>query len=738
MVAAIHMKSQNLAVLLGAMLLVQFQAVEALDWTLAVQVGGTPTFLSAPHFSRADPRGTADMPSGFSQIPFSQELAGGLSENFLCAPGVASFRPVFPLDRTVPQVCLDGSTVVSIDTFGVVAEIPADISGEPGFTASTFHSPFPSAPLQPKNDDTAFSFSAIQFQLQRFQPLMVPIASFGGFAVLLGMGVALLWRGVRHRWTTHPPAASTANHSSAAPEPPGVADLLGSAPAALKAPPDTAAKLSTAHLLADLKGHTLRGAAATVTAQGIKFVLQIVSITALARLLAPADFGLVAMATVVVGLLDRLRDGGLSMATVQRQEISHEQVSNLFWINVCVGAVLTVLLLLISPGLAFLYGEPKLIGIGFALSASFLISNSAVQHEALLNRQMKFSVLARIDVYSMALGVFAAVWTAFAAWGYWSLIAATLVTTTSRAVLVWAASGWLPSGFRRGSGVRPLIHFGMHLTGTNFVGYFASHLMPFVIGLIGGALPLGHFNRANTLVAIPTSQLLPPVMSVARPALCRLAADQDRFRSAGVSLIRKVSLLAMFITVSLFAMADWIVDVFLGPGWETTAHLLRMLSVFALVEPVATVLAMMLIAAGRADVLLNSKFVSIVLVALAVGLAAPWGVSAIVTAYSITGLLIRMPYFIWYTCRYISISPREIYLSIFLSIFAAVTPLIVLLALRVFLDQITPILGVVISTVVATLIYLGVCSSFPMLRVELADISALILRFVGSRLQVSK
>src|SRR5271156_5263070 len=94
---------------------------------------------------------------------------------------------------------------------------------------------------------------------------------------------------------------------------------------------------STEHLHADLKGRSVRGGMLTLTSQGVQFVMQSVSTIVLARLLTPADFGLVAMVTAITGLGQAFADLGLSEATIQRKEISHNQVSALFWINVAIG-----------------------------------------------------------------------------------------------------------------------------------------------------------------------------------------------------------------------------------------------------------------------------------------------------------------------------------------------------------------------------------------------------------------
>ena len=164
--------------------------------------------------------------------------------------------------------------------------------------------------------------------------------------------------------------------------------------------------------------------AVTGAAQGAQFLLNLAYIMVLARLLVPQDFGLVAMVTTVTGFLRIFQDAGLSTATVQRQEITHAQVSNLFWVNVGRGRCHYSVRGRLAPVIAWFYHEPRLIGITLVLSITFLLASSTVQHVALLNRQMRFGVIAVIDVISMLAGYLTGIGMALWKYGYWSLVVA--------------------------------------------------------------------------------------------------------------------------------------------------------------------------------------------------------------------------------------------------------------------------------------------------------------------------
>src|SRR5437773_984648 len=146
--------------------------------------------------------------------------------------------------------------------------------------------------------------------------------------------------------------------------------------------------LSTDHLLTDLKGRTISGAFITIAAQGAQFFLNLAYIMVVARLLVPQEFGLVAMVTSVMSFLRIFQDAGLSTATVQRQEITHAQVSNLFWVNIALGGVTSLLVAASAPAIAWFYREPRLVSITLVPSVTFLLASSPAKKIPLLNRQM--------------------------------------------------------------------------------------------------------------------------------------------------------------------------------------------------------------------------------------------------------------------------------------------------------------------------------------------------------------
>ncbi|HWW75239.1 MAG TPA: lipopolysaccharide biosynthesis protein, partial [Pyrinomonadaceae bacterium] len=258
--------------------------------------------------------------------------------------------------------------------------------------------------------------------------------------------------------------------------------------------------LRTDRLKEDLGARTARGGLLTVTAQGFKFAATMAATVVLARLLTPGDYGLVGMVAVVTGFIALFKDLGLSAATIQREEISQEQVSTLFWVNVGVSAAIGLLTAALAPVVAWFYGEPRLAPVTLAYSIGFLFGGLTVQHEALLKRQMRFAVLVTAEVAALLASIVTTVALAWRGFGYWSLVAGHLALSFVYMLAVWGVCGWRPGRPRRGAGVRSLLGFGGNLTGAAVVNYFARNLDNMLIGRFWGGWQLGLYAKAYQLL----------------------------------------------------------------------------------------------------------------------------------------------------------------------------------------------------------------------------------------------
>jgi PST family polysaccharide transporter len=397
----------------------------------------------------------------------------------------------------------------------------------------------------------------------------------------------------------------------------------------------------------DLKEKAIRGGLARFMAQGADFSLRLLSLTVLARLLNPKDFGLVGMVTAFTGVLMLFRDFGLSAAVIQHGSVTEDQLSNLFWINVLVGTLLALLSVAGAPLMAAFYHEPRLRAVTMILALSFLFNAVGIQHGAMLQREMRFTAVAVINTVSLVTGIAVAIGGALAGYGYWALVAMTVTGPLVASGGFWIVTGWIPGRPRRRAGIRSLMRYGGTVTLNGLVVYIASNFEKVLLGRYWGADAIGLYGRAFQLVNIPTANLNTAAGEVAFAALSRVQDDGERLRRyflRGYSLV-----LAMTVPLTLLCalFSPDVVRVFLGPKWGEAAPIFRLLAPTILVFAIANPLSWLLMSLGLIRRLLRMGFViaPIMIASYLIGL--PYGPKGVAFVYSTVMVLWLFPLIAW-------------------------------------------------------------------------------------------
>lgn len=419
----------------------------------------------------------------------------------------------------------------------------------------------------------------------------------------------------------------------------------------------------TEHLVQDIGHRAVSGGFVTVGAQAAKFLLNFLSAAILARLLSPKDFGLVGMVLGVTALVGVFSQLGLSIATIQRDSITQEQVSNLFWINVGLSVVLAAL----TAGLAHLtsrfYRDPRVAGIMLALSITFLLTGSTVQHQALLTRQMRFRALAFIDVTSTAIGFALACCLAWFGFAYWALVAQQIATAGSNLTMTWLTSGWRPYLPSRNSGVKPMVSFGAHLSLADFLGQFSVNTDSILLGRFYGAAPLGLYTRANVLLTRPLQQVTMPVNNVLIPVLSRLQSDPERYRRSYMRAYGTLALVVFSFSAMCLVLARPLVLVILGPKWTGVIPLFAVFALAAVSTPISGICSWIYESQGRGQDQLRNHAASGALTIFSYLLGLRWGPLGVATSFAIVSLLIRLPLIYYIAGRRGPVRTRDLWIG---------------------------------------------------------------------------
>lgn len=386
------------------------------------------------------------------------------------------------------------------------------------------------------------------------------------------------------------------------------------------------------------------GGAATMMAARYAGTLSAIAATAvMARFVTPEEYGLVASAIATLAIARALEEVGLGDVVIQRKDISDEQCSTLFWINLAAGAVFTAAFAAASPLVAAFFGQPELTWIFAAMSLTFLLGALGGQHRALLRRSLRFKQLAVAQASAVATGSTIGVLLAVAGAGPWAIVGQNLGGSATLVVGSWIASGWRPGRPGRVDGLRSMLRFGGLVAASNLVGSVTRNVDSILIGKFVGIASLGSYDRAFQLMALPGSQFNFPFNSAAVPALSRLQHDPEGFRRLYLRLCGVIAAIGFPIAVFTAAAAPAIVFTLLGPEWGETVTLLRLLAPCGLMLSLNPAIGWSYLPLGRPGRLFRWTVIATVVVIVAMVAGLPWGAAGVAIGLSSARLALRIP-----------------------------------------------------------------------------------------------
>jgi len=399
----------------------------------------------------------------------------------------------------------------------------------------------------------------------------------------------------------------------------------------------------------EFKQKSVRGGALSMFGQGVGMALQIGTTIILARLLLPTDYGLQSMVFTLTAFFSLFKDAGLSVATVQRETLTREHISTLFWINIGLGTLLTVIVAAAAPLLAVFYKEPRLLWLTVASASIFLFNSLSVQHRALLDRSMRFATNVKIDILCAVISAFIAIGMAALGCGYWSLICQNISLPLVGTIAVWIAMPWIPGKPRWTPELKSMVRFGGTVTLNSVVVYVAYNMEKILLGRYWGAAPLGIYGRAYQLATLPVQQLIGAVHTIAFSVLSRMQGEMERLQRAYLKSLSLIVSLTIPVVISSGLFSNEIVAVVLGPRWTESAPVLRLLSptvmFLALVNPFSWFLS----ATGQVRRSLNTAFLICPVVILGIIVGLRYGPRGVAVGYSSAMVLLFVPIVAWAT-----------------------------------------------------------------------------------------
>ncbi|MHC4081909.1 MAG: MOP flippase family protein [Planctomycetota bacterium] len=393
----------------------------------------------------------------------------------------------------------------------------------------------------------------------------------------------------------------------------------------------------------DLRRRTVSAAAWSLAVQAALVAINFAVVVTLARLLAPAAFGLLAMTVVITGFAALFSDVGFGAALIQRPQLQERHRSSVFWLSIAIGCGLTVTIAAASPLVAWFFKEPMLVGMTMLASLNFLVTSLTVVHRAVLKRALRFRPLVTIDLAAVTGSGLLAILLALLGAGAWSLIAWPVAASVIRTALLWRAAGWWPSRTWDRDAIRELFGFGRNLLGFNIVNYWIRNTDKLLVGRFLAAGALGLYTRSYALMLMPLGLITQALGNVMFPAMAEIQHERARVARIYLRTTRAVSLVSFPLMIGLFVVADDFVAALFGPKWSDMVGIVQLFCLAGVLESIGSLNGNLYMSQGRSDLMFRVGAIVGLLGVAAMAVGLMWGLIGVALAYTVYATLAAWP-----------------------------------------------------------------------------------------------
>ena len=372
-----------------------------------------------------------------------------------------------------------------------------------------------------------------------------------------------------------------------------------------------------------------------IGSQGMYLVVSIV----LARLLAPKEFGVVALLTVFVTLCNVAVDSGFGTALIQKKDADQLDFCSVFYINIVMGVVLYGVLFLCAPWIAKFYDSSELILYMRVMALALIINSFSQIQRTILSKNMLFYLSFRISWGALIISGAIGIVMAYCGFGVWALIAQTLSSACVGCVLLWFLVRWRPSFLFNFSRAWKLFQFGWKMLVSGFLDALYNDIYSVVIGKIASLTDLAFYNRGRTIPALSIGVVNSTIGSVLFPAFSEIQHDRTKMRELAKRGLYNIMFLVIPALTLLFIFAEPFVRVVLTDKWLPCVIYLRLCCVIFFFWPFHTTNLQIIIACGRSDLFLLLEIIKKGQAALVIFATYRYGVETMVTVGAAMGIV---------------------------------------------------------------------------------------------------
>jgi O-antigen/teichoic acid export membrane protein len=415
--------------------------------------------------------------------------------------------------------------------------------------------------------------------------------------------------------------------------------------------------------------------------------IHILQLMILARYLTPHDFGISAILIVVIGFSQTFVDFGLSKSIIYKSDVSSEQLSTLYWLNILLSLIVYVFIFFLSPIIADFYNEKSLDKLIILISISFVFQSFGQQYRTLFQKELKFDILAKIDIFSMLLAFILSVLLAINQYGIYAIVYSVILMSLMKSILLvyFGLSFHKPSLRFNLSEVKEFIVFGSYSVGSGLAGTIMAEMDTILIGKLLGTETLGLYNIIKDLILKPAQLINPIIIKTAFPTMSKYNNDINKVKTIFLKLINYVSSINFPIYIASFILAPEIITIFLGEKWLSGVTIFQILSIWALIRSRGNPTGALIMALGKPQYGMYWNIWMIFFNLLVVLISYRWGIEGIALANLIGLIILFIPGWYFLVYKLCKIPLKEYFLvSFYPLIISIITGIVVYVGLYIY------------------------------------------------------
>lgn len=377
--------------------------------------------------------------------------------------------------------------------------------------------------------------------------------------------------------------------------------------------------------------------------QIIKISCQILGMILFSRYLSAKEFGIMSMALIVVNFVNILRDLGSSAAIIQREFISEALKSSVFYLNMIFGFFLLIIFITLAPTISYFFKEPGLSIIIILLSFCFPINSTTAIHLALLERESKFNVSAKIEIISSILSLIIASLMIINGGGIYSIVVQTIAYSLFSAIGFWLYSGWCPKLIFSFNEVKSILSFSSSLIGFNIINYFSRNSDQIIIGRFFNATTLGYYSLAYRIMLFPIQNITFVLTRSLYPILSRLQNNKEKSFDVYLKTLKTISIIIPPLMFGLAVVSkDFVVIVF-GEQWLPVSNIILWLAPTAILQSLVSTTGSVFMSQNKTNLLLKISIYNALLQISAFIIGGLFSLSVMIKLYLIANILMFFP-----------------------------------------------------------------------------------------------